>query len=130
MFLQDVAPPPELAQQLSAEAAATLDVLLDHAGPNQRDSRSCFSYDTVWKLARPTLRVVLWLLPQHVVQAADGIGSASSSSDCTGMMYVTSVATVSLSVSQDRLQVFAELPLLYGTCLSVVRILSLGKSLC
>jgi hypothetical protein len=93
-FQQDFAAPTELAQQLSAEAAATLDVLLKHSRPYQRAVRS-LSYETVWLLVRPTLRVVLWLLPLHIVEAADGIGSSGS---CTGMADVTSIATVSLHV--------------------------------
>jgi hypothetical protein len=87
----------ELAQQLSAEAADTLFLLTSYTGADQEHRRS-FSYDTVWLLVRPVLRVVLWLLPQHVMTAADGTGasdSSSSSSSSMGVFYVTSVATVS-----------------------------------
>jgi hypothetical protein len=72
-----------------------LDVLSQYAREEQRHRRS-FSYDTVWLLIRPILRAVLWLLPQHVMTAADGTGpSSSSSSSSVELLYVTSVATVS-----------------------------------
>jgi hypothetical protein len=84
--------PIELAQQLPAEAVSMLEVLIKYTGEDQRDRRS-FSYDTVWLLVRPVLHVILWLLPQHVMTAAHGTGPSSSNS--TGVPYVTSVATVS-----------------------------------
>jgi hypothetical protein len=90
---QDSASPMQPAQQLSAEAAANLDVLTRYAAEEQRHRRS-FSYDTVWLLVRPVLRAVLWLLPQHVLTAAHGTGT-SSSSNSTGVHHVTAVATVS-----------------------------------
>lgn len=76
-----------------------LDVLTKYAGAKRKDARS-FPYDTVWLLVRPVLRVLLWLLPQHVMQAGDGRG-ASSSSNCIGVAYVSSVATVSWVCFQD-----------------------------
>jgi hypothetical protein len=67
-------------------------VLIEFVGKEQWHRRS-FSYDTVWLLVRPVLRVILWLLPEHVMTAADGTGTSSSFH--TGLRYVTSVATVS-----------------------------------
>jgi hypothetical protein len=98
---QDCPPPTELAQQLSAEAVSTLNFLTQYAGEEQGHRRS-LSYDTVWLLVRPILRVVLWLLPQHVMTAAGGTGtSSSSSSSITGVLHVTFIATVSWVCFQD-----------------------------
>jgi hypothetical protein len=130
LLQQDSAAPIELAQQLSAEAAATLDVISQYAGEEQ-EHRQSFSYDTVWLLLRPILRAILWLLPEHVMTATDASGprgSSSSSSSYMGVVYVTSVATVGLMCLQElsfpvpqsqNKQQFCT-ALLYSTCLSFV----------
>jgi hypothetical protein len=116
LLQQDSALPIQLAQQLSADAAATLEVLIKYTGALQGECG--LSYEIVWLLVRPVLRVILWLLPEHVMTAADGTGpctstssnnsnsssSGNSSSNFTGVLYVTSVATVSWMCAQGLLQ--------------------------
>jgi hypothetical protein len=98
-FQQDGAAPVGLAQQLSAEVVSILGVLTQYAAQQgQGRSSTC---DTVWQLLRPMLRVILWLLPQHVMQAADGTATNSHSRNCNGVGYITSIATVSWFCLQE-----------------------------
>jgi hypothetical protein len=76
-------------QQLSADVTATLASLSLHTGLCQEGS----SYAAVWTIVRPLLRVLLWVLPEHVPEAPTDQGQGPSTGR-RGRQVVTAAASV------------------------------------
>jgi hypothetical protein len=79
----------ELLRQLSQDTSVLLGQLTFWAGPTQAKGGR-LSYEDFWKLTRPLIRVLLWVLPEHVPEAT----SATSPLPITGAEFVRAVATV------------------------------------
>jgi hypothetical protein len=82
-------------QQLAADTAALLTLLVKYAGLD----RGAFSYKAMWGIIRPLLRVLLWVLPEHVPDApADRRKGTSTATQGqwvdTGAAYVEAMITV------------------------------------
>jgi hypothetical protein len=96
MPLQDF-PAAGQAQQLSADVTHLLSTVAPLSGASAKQARGAVvSYEDAWRLIRPLLRVLMWLLPEHVAQPS------GLSSTLPGAAYVQAVATVGVVPSGDN----------------------------
>jgi hypothetical protein len=86
-FLPQDFPSTGQAQQVSTDITGLLSSIASLSDPNARRG-PCISYEDAWRLIRPLLRVLLWLLPEHVTHAA------SVSATSPSVAYIHAVATV------------------------------------
>jgi hypothetical protein len=86
-------------RQLSEDTTGPLLTLVKYAEPESSGRRAFLSFKAMWTMVRPLLRVILWVLPEHVPDApattTDPGNEREEQGAATGAQYVQAVATVS-----------------------------------